>query len=774
MMKRSVVLGMLLLIAGSVFAQGIIPRPHYSVQKAGQFKFTKCTRLKYDEKNGQLANALTPLVKKMKIAAGIDIGGKQTGCSDRSTIEIEIADSIENEEGYRLNVGTNKIHITAKTASGVYYAVQSLLQLLPAEIESTVLQPSVNWEIRNTVIRDAPRFKYRGVMLDVARHYMHVDSVKRLIDLLSMQKMNRLHWHLTDNDGWRFQSKKYPKLTEIGAYRKGSPIGNNVTYDYASKPDEALYGGYYTQEEMRDIVRYAADRFVTIVPEIEMPAHAAAAIAAYPFLSCLDSNGNAFPYPQQIQGEFCTKDQVFDFLNDILAEAMDIFPSKYIHIGGDEAEKENWKSCTHCKRRMESEGLKNVHELQSYFIRRIEKFVNSRGRNIIGWDEIMEGGIAPNAAVMSWTGVKNGMVAASKGHEVVMTPLPYCYFDHYQSDDPQEPLTYSGLTMLSNVYAYEPIPEGLARENERYILGAQGNLWTEYVPSAKKADYMLFPRSTALAEVNWSNPAHKNYDDFLMRLAAYKKRLDLHGVNYAKHMYDIRISDMEPAGGKFFVRVSGVPSNEIVRYTTDGTRPNQHSPIYKSPVAITRSCKFTAAVMRGGAIIDLADKDFVLHKGVGKRSSLRIAPSGSYHKGGLNNWHNGSLTDDVRINDVRYMDELRYNDDLWSCWPGEVFDGTIDFGVPENVSKVTVRFFHNIPHGAIIPKSVVVQVSNDGKQFTDVAVQKPEYPKNNGTVTVSMALAHQPFRYLRVIAEPYGKTPYGNKAWLFVDEVIVE
>lgn len=748
----------------------IIPLPQKTKWRKGAFIFTPCTQLIFDESNQKVKDAVAPLIIKLKKAAGINLS-TNSNCKGNAVV-ISLNNSIPNKEGYQLTVGPQKIEMVAQQPAGIFYAVQSLLQLLPESIESPTPVTGVQWKVSSVHIEDAPRLPYRGIMLDVSRNFMPVDSVKRIIDLLAMQKMNRLHWHLTDNEGWRFESKKYPKLTSIGAYRKGSIIDNQFTYDYNSSPNDSLYGGYYTQAQMKDMVQYAAQRFITILPEIEMPAHAMAAIAAYPQLACLDSNGHPFPYPGQIQNEFCTKDATFTFLTDILSEVMEIFPSKYIHIGGDEAEKVNWRTCNYCQQRMKEEGLKNVSELQSYFIKRIETFVNSKGRRIICWDEIMQGGLAPNAAVMSWTGVKPGMKAAKSHHDVVMTPLPYCYFDHAQSDAPGEPPSYYGLTMLSDVYQYEPVSPDLNPKEASYILGAQGNLWTTYVPSTAIAEYMLFPRSIALAEVDWSQPIQKNYRDFLQRLETYFKRLDYYHVNYSKHRFDIRISNLNYNNDQFTVTLSGAENGNVIHYTMDGSTPNEHSPVYKQPIPITKSCTVHAAILINGSIVDQAQKSYILHKAVGKKGILKTPPD--YNKSGLDGWINGSLADDTRFNDYRNEDEERYNDDKWLGWDNKAFNGTIDFGKQETIHKVTMRFFHNIPFGIMIPKSVTLQIADDGINFKDVATKTIPLPDKTGTVPLSFSLSNINSRYIRVIAEPYGRTPAGNYASLFIDEVIVE
>jgi hexosaminidase len=381
-------------------------------------------------------------------------------------------------------------------------------------------------------IRDSPRYTWRGMHLDVCRHFFPKEFIKKYIDLLALYKLNTFHWHLTEDQGWRIEIKKYPKLTQVGAYRKGSMIGK---YD-DHKFDSLKYGGYYTQQDIKELVAYAQLRHITIVPEIEMPGHSVAAIASYPFLSCSGKQLKVEKEWGVFNDVYCTKDSTFNFLQDVLTEVMDLFPGKYIHIGGDECPKESWKKCSQCQARIKSEGLKDEHELQSYFIRRIEKFVNARGKQIIGWDEILEGGLAPNAAVMSWRGIDGGIAAANQKHNVVMSPGKPCYFDHYQSlNKAQEPLAIGGYNPLDSVYAYNPTPAVLGNKEQQYILGAQANVWTEYILNEKQVEYMALPRMCALAEALWLPLTKKNYADFVQRLKIQSKMLDKMNVNYAKH-----------------------------------------------------------------------------------------------------------------------------------------------------------------------------------------------------------------------------------------------
>jgi hexosaminidase len=781
-MKKIIASILCLSLAAGLAAQNdtrIIPLPASVTTGKGNFRFSSSTTLAFKKKDEALQTALSPLIIKCRQAAGIDLLANKPGPERRrpslikdlpanksSIIEVKIDKTISEPEGYHLIIQPEKISLSAATPVGIFYGVQSLLQLLPDAIEEISLQQGIDWTVPCVTIIDAPRFPYRGIMLDVARHYMPPEFIIKLIDLLAMQKMNRLHLHLTDSQGWRFESKKYPKLTQIGAWRKGTPL--NTTYDYDSRPADSLYGGFYTQDQLRVLVQYAATRFITIIPEIEMPAHSKSALAAYPEYACLDSTGKPFAYPAQIQDEYCTKDETFTFLTDILSEVMDVFPSTYIHVAGDEASKVNWRTCPICQKRMKEEGLKNVEQLQSYFITRIEKFVNSRGRSIIGWDEILQGGLAPNATVMSWTGIEGGIKAAQQHHTVIMTPGDYCYLDHYQSDAPGEPVAFGGLTTLSKTYSYDPIPKELTEEEAKYILGAQGNLWTEYVPTPAKAEYMIFPRAIALAEVDWTPQASRNYDHFVARLVQYIKRLDIYKVNYSRHLFDIRLDSRLNNAGETIVSLSGVSGKYQIHYTVDGSLPTSHSPLYTTPFIIRQSCTLTAAVLADNDILDQLKKSFVLHKATAKKVTLLTPPSKYYNKGGDAAWVNGSLGNDER-----------YNDDDWLGWEGQAFDGTIDFGTETLVSSLHTRFFHKPSAWIWMPRQLTVQVSADGVHFTTVATTNIAVPTQDGAIPVAINWPAASTRWLRIIADPYGLIPSGNTgeghdAWLFVDEMIVD
>jgi hexosaminidase len=435
------------------------------------------------------------------------------------------------KENYNLDISQDKIHILAEgRGAGFFYAFQTLLQVIPVQDAKSL--KTAPFKLSCMSIKDKPRFSWRGMHLDVCRHFFPVSFIKRYLNLMSQYKLNTFHWHLTEDQGWRIEIKKYPLLTGKGAWRSGTMVGKYSDKKY----DTIRYGGYYSQEEIKDIVAYASKLHITVVPEIEMPGHSQAAVAAYPWLSC---NGRQLEVARGwgvFEDVYCSKDSVIHFIEDVLDEVLQLFPGKYIHIGGDECPKTRWKECRSCQARIKSENLKDEHELQSWFITRIEKYLNSKGRNIIGWDEILEGGLAPNAAVMSWRGTDGGIAAARLKHEVVMSPGKPCYFDHYQSKDKaKEPLAIGGFNPVDSVYRYEPLPKALKGDEQKYILGAQGNVWTEYIQNEKQVEYMAIPRMCALAEVLWSPKEKRNLKDFKKRLKENSKKLDRQNVNYAKH-----------------------------------------------------------------------------------------------------------------------------------------------------------------------------------------------------------------------------------------------
>ncbi len=453
--------------------------------------------------------------------------------SESASMAIALKLSSKNgvsDESYSLSIRKNGVTVTANSSKGIFYGFQSLVQIFLSNIDQ-----DGKIAVSTLEIADSPRFKYRGMHLDVGRHLFPPAFIKKYIDLLAFYKFNTFHWHLTEDQGWRIEIKKYPKLTEVGAWRKETLIGHGGKKPY--KFDGKPYGGFYTQDEIRDVVAYAAKRHITIIPEIEMPGHSLAALASYPELGCTGGPYEVAARWGVFQDIYCTKDETFEFLENVLLEVMDLFPSKYIHIGGDEAPKTRWEECPVCQATIKREGLKDEHQLQSYFIRRIEKFLNSHGRQIIGWDEILEGGLAPNATVMSWRGTEGGIDAAKQKHDAIMSPGSHCYFDHYQSKAKSEPLAIGGFLPLSKVYSYEPVPEALSQEEAKHILGAQANVWTEYMETPDYVEYMILPRMAALAEVNWTEKDKKDWELFKKKVQQHYLYYETLGYNYCDHPY---------------------------------------------------------------------------------------------------------------------------------------------------------------------------------------------------------------------------------------------
>jgi len=517
--------------------------------RSGRFNIDENTQIYGDSTLYMEGNYLAEL---LSVTSGNEIRFTNNASGN---IRLKLDSTFSSLEGYSVLVEYDKVEVTAKTTKGIFYGIQTIRQLLPLAVETK--QTDTELTIPATFIEDEPRFKYRGMHLDVARHFFSVDFVKRYIDILALHKMNTFHWHLTEDQGWRIEIKKYPKLTEVGAWRNGTIVGNYP----GTENDNKKHGGYYTQSEIKEIVAYAKEKHITVIPEIELPGHSCSAIAAYPSLSCFPTEPSLVPNdmmsnaskkaqengsPKIVQESwgvyddvYCAgKEETFEFLENVLSEVMELFPSEYIHIGGDECPKGNWKKCVNCQSRMAENELKDEHELQSYFINRIEKFVNSKGKNIIGWDEILEGGLAPNATVMSWRGTEGGIEASRANHQVIMTPNGNCYFDHYQTKDIEnEPIAIGGFLPVEKVYGFEPIPEELEKDKQKYILGAQANLWSEYIPTEDYAEYMLLPRMTALSEVLWSDKEVKDWSEFKVRLNYFKQRFDALGYTYAKHVF---------------------------------------------------------------------------------------------------------------------------------------------------------------------------------------------------------------------------------------------
>ncbi|MEO5501804.1 MAG: family 20 glycosylhydrolase, partial [Ginsengibacter sp.] len=667
MMFRKIALLFLVFLPCGLQAQqmvSIIPQPVSIENKEGTFIINEKTGVNFNRTNKDLVAAAGFLTSYIKNISGYNLPLHTTNAPE---IELSIQKVNDvGEEGYILSVSPRSIKIIANSKIGIVYGLQSLFQTLPpVRNNSPLIVPCME-------IKDYPRFKWRGMHLDVSRHFFPPQMVKEYIDLMGTYKLNRFHWHLTDDQGWRIEIKKYPKLTSVGAWRVDRTDEPWELREPARKGEPATYGGFYTQQQVKEIVAYAKERNIIIVPEIEMPGHSEAAITAYPFLSCAQQQQMVITggqYPKEFQTNFCAgNDSVFTFLENVLTEVMALFPSRYIHIGGDEVDKSSWKTCPRCQARMKANGLKDVDELQSYFIHRIEKFLNSKGRKIIGWDEILEGGLAPDATVMSWRGEAGGIKAAQMHHDVIMTPGNPLYFDQYQAGPEGEPLAIGGFNSLKKVYDYDPIPAQLTAEETKYVLGAQANLWAEFVATPSHLEYMVLPRMLALAEVDWTPKDSRNWNNFYQRLQYHFNAFDQKGYNYCKGNYTVAIKP-ESKDGKLEVHLSSeIPGTEIY-YTTDGEMPNLTSHHYEGPVAVDSSIQLKAITVLKQKIMSTipAIQKFTMHKAVGKDVHYVSKPSSYYMADGIN-----SLTDGVRGTTAVNK--------YWHGFSGKDLVATIDLG----------------------------------------------------------------------------------------------
>ena len=675
-------------------------------------------------------------------------------------------------EGYELNVDGEGIEVRASQFPGFLYALQSLEQLLPAAVYGTEPAPDAAWEVPCVKIADAPRFAYRGMHLDVARHFFSVDEVKRYIDVMAIHKLNTLHWHLTDDQGWRIEIKRYPELTAVGSIRKATVVRKEWgTYDGTP------YGGFYTQDEIRDVVKYAADRGVTVIPEIDLPGHMLAALTAYPELGCTGG-------PYEVWGRWGVADDVlcpgrektFEFLEGVLTEVMELFPSEYIHIGGDECPKVRWEKCPRCQAKIRQLGLKDdgehtaEHYLQSYVTDRIGKFLAQHGRRIIGWDEILEGRAPSDAVVMSWRGSEGGIAAAKLGHDVIMTPNSHFYFDYYQSlDTDAEPFGIGGYIPMEQVYSYDPAFPELTPEQQKHILGVQANLWTEYVLSDEHLEYMLLPRLAALSEVQWCLPETKDWNRFIgsFRMDEIYSQM---GYEFAKHIFGVTASyavDPEKGGVVMTLTTQG---GAPIRYTLDGSDPTASSPLYKAPVTIGENCTFKAAALREGMQTPVYARKFDFNKATGRRIALNAAPTLKYTYGGAS-----LLVDGYRGGPV-------YSNGAWIGFLNEPLDVTIDMQGAKPYSAVTVESLVEKGEWVFPPSSVGVYLSDDGSEFTEAAlmsVPQETAGSPDGVKPFKVLFPETSARYLRVVARTVDPIPAwhgaaGQKAHMFVDEIIVE
>lgn len=690
----------------------------------------------------------------------------EAGATGSHAIVLRLGLQTENPEAYLLEVNEDQVTITGSSAAGVFYGIQTLRKSLPVAKDAQVVLPPVR-------VNDAPRFAYRGMMLDVCRHFFSLDSVKRYIDMLALHNINRFHWHLTDDQGWRIEIKKYPQLTQIGSQRKETVIGRN-----SGKYDGIPYGGYYTQEEAREIVAYAKDRYITVIPEFEMPGHMQGVLAAFPELGCTGGPYDVWTQWGVSEDVICAgNDKSLELIKDVLAELIEIFPSEYIHVGGDECPKTRWEKCPKCQAKIRQLGLKDDKEhtaeqrLQSYIITEAEKFLNAHGRKIIGWDEILEGGVAPNATVMAWRGAGEGVKAAKMRHDVIMVPTTYFYFDYYQTNIlDEEPLAIGGYVPIEKVYSFEPYQKELTAEENKHIIGLQANLWTEYITSFRHVEYMVLPRMAALSEIQWTQPQFKDYGDFLERMPKMFDIYDIYGYNYARHLFDVKANFLpDTAAGTLTVTLSTLDGANI-HYTLDGTKPSANSPKYTSPLTLKEDCTFKAAAIRPAGSSRVYTAEINLNKASLKPIALLQPLKAPYiFNGALN------LVDGLTGN-------ANYKTGRWIAFYGNDMEAVIDFKQPTEISSVEIHTCVEKGDWVFDARGFSVAVSDDGKNFTAVAsedypVATPDSP--NGVLAHKLTFEPRNARYLKVVALserriPDWHTGKGYTGFLFVDEIVVE
>jgi hexosaminidase len=659
---------------------------------------------------------------------------------------------------YEMTVFKNHIFING-LKDGVFYGIETLRQL--------AFHGKNN--IACCAIIDYPAYTWRGMHLDCVRHFFPTSFIKKYIDMLAMHKMNIFHWHLTDDQGWRIEIKKYPLLTSIGSKRKETIIEKNFD---PYKGDGIPYEGFYTQNEIKEIVDYASKRHVTIVPEIEMPGHALGALAAYPQYSCNKKPLDVLTKWGVSDDVFCVNDSTFQFLQNILDEVMELFPSKYIHIGGDEVPKTRWKTCANCQRMIKENKLKDEHELQSYFIKKIDAYVTSKGKNIIGWDEILEGGLAPNAAVMSWRGEEGGIEAAKQKHQVVMTPGSHCYFDHYQGNKNTEPLAIGGYTSLEKVYSYNPTPEALTNEEKKYILGAQGNVWTEYMATEKQVEYMAMPRLCALSEVLWTKPYSRNYKDFTARLLYHLELLKKQNIHYANSMWDVQAESKASENGILVTLKNDMlnSNNQGIFYTTDDSRPSNKSILYKSPILIQKNTMLNAAVLDhlSNPTGSVFSQEYFINKATGKPITTKPAPSNSYNRGG----------DLTLVNGI--VGSLPWSGNEWLGWQTNMIDVELDLMNVTTVQNIKVKYLADDASWIHLPVKIELWCSYDGKEFVKKGtLNKLDIETMYKNNMPQFVLKPSSMRFVKLHIEsnekiPAGKAGAGETPWLFISEIMIE
>lgn len=742
----------------------IIPIPEKVVADKGKFIFDSNTSVYIESgESDEINKAFYLFRNQFERVANISLKG-----TNKKKIKNVIICKVNNdikEEGYQLKISVNSIRIEAKSAVGFFYALQTIRQLLPAEFEGKEKQLNREWTVNACSIKDTPEFVYRGYHLDVCRHFIPIEEIKTYIDQMAMLKLNIFHWHLTDDQAWRIEIKKYPKLISVGSVRNRTLVGH--TNDYPRVWDYTKTEGHYTQEQIRELVAYAQERFVTIIPEIEMPGHATAAMASYPEFSC--SGG-----PVEVEGRwgvfneiFCTKDETFEFIENVLTEVSALFPSTYLHIGGDEAPKVRWERCHICQERIKNENLKDEHELQSYFIKRVEKIAHKLGKRIIGWDEILDGGLAADATVMSWRGVSGGVKAAKLGHDVIMAPSVGLYFDFYQSQLHDDPLTIGGYVPIERVYSFNPYTTELTFEERKHVLGVQANTWTEYMPTQEIREFMIFPRMAALAEVAWSRENNKDFEAFANRIPFLLARYDQIGIGYSEALYSVKLVPVT-IDNELRLKLETAAPNTTIYYTLDGSEPTSASAKYTTPIKLgDKSVTLKAIAASNGKMKYRTHvRDFVANKAAGQKLTFTSTDGNSFSQDG-----SGNLTDCM-------MGGRPVSRPDWFSYAGSDGAILIDFSKPEVISTMTFSSANQNSVLVYSPKLIDFQVSTDGETFHSVgSVAHADMAANNGRAIVTFDPVQ--VKKVKLNIQMYGIIPdtepnNGQMSALFADEIIIQ
>lgn len=742
----------------------VVPLPQSVLPiQGGSFQIASGMTVSYPKGNKKMQRNAAFLVDYLKQISGIELS-PMNGKNNRVAITLSLGLQNPNKDAYQIVVTDKGIYIQGASESGVFYGIQTLRKSIPVATVSTINFPQV-------VVSDQPRFSYRGSMLDTSRHFFPVDFIKKYIDLLTLHNINNFHWHITDDQGWRFEVKRYPELAAKGSKRTETVIGHNT-----GKFDGIPYEGFYTQEDCKEIVRYAAERYINIIPEIDMPGHMLAALSVFPELGCTGG-------PYEVEKTWGVFDDVLcagnpktiEFIHNVLAELIKIFPSHYIHVGGDECPKTRWKSCPKCQAKAKELGFseKGGHtveeQLQSYIIREAEKYLNQHGRDMIGWDETLEGGLAPNATVMSWRGFEGGVQAARQNHDVIMSPTSHCYFDYYQSTEKQtEPMAIGGYLPVHTVYNFEPVPSILTDAQKQHIIGAQCNLWTEYILDGKQVEYMLLPRMSAMSEVQWTQANRKNYDDFLVRVPHMTAIYDKLGYNYGKHLFDVK-AELTPntTDGTLDITLSTIDGADIY-YTLDGTDPNLQSIKYKDIIKIKSGVTLKAQVIRSNgnkskvyttrvAFSKSSMKPITMLQPINSTFKYKGAPTLVDGRKGVHNYKTGE----------------------WIAFYTNDMEAVIDLKEPTEISECALSTCVEKGDWVFDTRGITVEVSEDGKTYTQVA--KEDYPvmqASDPNKIYHHKLTFKPIktRYVKVTALvertlPEWHSGKGKPAFLFVDEI---